>query len=380
MRRFVNPVILKQRIDLRVTLWILALVTIFWQPLVLTRDSLHLAINVFWDAGRAVIDGVSPYDVTAVKGSFVDSPSALVFLAPLALLSLHAAHIVKLLIDIACIVAAIALLVRTLSGKWASMSAAVIVLVVAHLEVTAFILTERNWEPQVLLALAAVVFFVHSDRWMAAAVALGLSLALKPLLGLLLLVFIIARRWKAAGVVVGIPLLLNAVGYAIAPGAHRFFTDVVPFLLRGQSSDLQSANVSLPGFMRFAEVPEPLVIASTVAVAVAMGSLVWQRATWWRKDPENPLVLIEMASLLVMVVLLCFSYSFAHYTIYCLPLMLTVIDERSAMRTPLFGFAAVMTTGIYQVAEWALVGELILVLLLAGSVRPGAARTIAHPP
>jgi arabinofuranan 3-O-arabinosyltransferase len=347
------------------TLWVVALVAIIWRPLMLTEDSLHLAINVFWDAGRAALDGLSPYDVTAIKGSFVDTPSAVLFVAPLALLSLDAAHVVKLLIDIACLVGAIVLLARTISGKWASVSAAVMVLVVAHLEVTAFILKERNWEPQILLAFVAVVYFVHSRRWMAAATTLGVSLALKPLLGPLALLFILARRWRALGVAIAIPLVLNAAGYAITPGAHLFFDDVVPFLLRGQSPDLQSANVSLPGLMRFEGVAEPLVVASTAAVALAIAYLVWQRASWWLKDDENQIVLIEIASLLILGVLLCFSYSFSHYAIYCLPLMLTVVDERSSMRTPLLGFAAVMTTGIFITSPWALVGELLLVVMLA---------------
>lgn len=351
---------------LTATLWCFAAFLLLWNGITMWDPTRGSAISVFWRAGKAILAGQTPYDAAIATGSFVDPPSAVLVTLPFALLNLDGAHLLKLLIDLACVAGTVLLVCRGTFGQWFSAPAAAGVLVVAYAGVIRFVLDEGNWEPQLILAFAATVHWISKDRWLPAAFILGSTFAVKPILVPLLIVFLLERRWRDILIAGSIPLVLNLISYPLVPGYERFFTDVIPFLVSGQATDVQSFNVSIRGFLEFHEV-HPLIVGTAQAAMVGLVAyLVWDRHALWHLDRANHVIVTETCTLLVLGLLLTFSYSFPHYTVYCLPLLLTVLDQRSSLRGPLVALAAVF---ILSWDPWrpsvSLIGELILLLALA---------------
>ena len=100
---------------------------------------------------------------------------------------------------------------------------------------------------------------------MPAALALGVSLALKPVLLPLLVLFVTRRRWRALVIAVGVPVLLNAVGAIVVSDAHRYGTVVLPYLMHGAQL---SFNDSLVGLGYRCGLPAGVVVALRFSVAL----------------------------------------------------------------------------------------------------------------
>jgi arabinofuranan 3-O-arabinosyltransferase len=314
--------------------------------LVLANPEPTIAIRVFWRAAHAVVDGRSPYDVETRTLSFVDGPVAVPFIAPLGLVSFSVARVVKLVVDVACTAAAVGLALRCLDLHWRSPVGAVVLLACAWLEPVRFVLAEGNFEPECLLALVAVAYFASRSRWGWAGLALGLSFSLKPILVLVLIVFLLARQWKASVVAVGVAGVFTALGTWITPSAGRFVSDVLPFLARGQGEDLLVYNVSLQGAFRQLGYPDLSALPLRAAVVLLVGIVVARQARaprWW----DDGRTLLEVTGLLVMATLLCFSYSFPHYTFYLLPLVLAALTRATLSTAVGLGLAIFGLATIY---------------------------------
>jgi len=209
---------------------------------------------------RAIREGVDPYLPTDVLAErYVEGPSgtrlehptphpptvAMLFL-PLSLLGFEAAAALWLLLELVCLVAAVALLARATGARLS---------VAATVGVAAALL---NWYPlwvemalgQLTVPLLAIVaaawLALRRSRWLLSGALVGFGLLVKPVLAPLLLLFVIRGRRRAlasALLVVGGGYL--AAGWVLGFATlGRYFTVVLP-----QVSHLYRAswrNISAP--------------------------------------------------------------------------------------------------------------------------------------
>jgi arabinofuranan 3-O-arabinosyltransferase len=184
-----------------------------------------------------------------------------------------------------------------------------------------------NLNNSLLLALGAG--FLLADvrgRTVLAGVLLGGSLVIKPVLVLLLLIPLLRRWWSTLGWAVSIPLALNVLGLALVPAPSHFFTVTVPHLLHGRvewnnSLWAMGERFDLPGWSVVG--CRLLVLALTVAAV-------------WRLRHVEDAVLRNGTSYGVLVLGTCLtsSLSQAYYSLFLLPVLLTVVRAGSAVRTP----------------------------------------------
>jgi arabinofuranan 3-O-arabinosyltransferase len=273
-------------------------------------------------AAHAFVHGRAPYDVDA----FVYPPSALVLFAPLGVVGLRAGRLLFHLADAAAVVAAVWLLLRYARVRLGSPVAPAIVFAAFITTPVRSTLGLDNVNGLVLLAEVVTLVLLRRGRPVAAGVAFGLGLAVKPVLAPVLVLFLVDRRVRTVVASVAVPCVLSLVALAFTTDLGGFVRDVVPFLLRGNYDANYLINTSLRGAVRILELPSALSYPVRIAAAVAGAAvLVAHRRT----NPPDDHRLVEAIGIVMATTFLVFSFSWAYYCIYLLPVFAVLADERS---------------------------------------------------
>jgi arabinofuranan 3-O-arabinosyltransferase len=297
-----------------------------------------VAVNSYRGAGidfywvhlgtKAFLNGGHPYDVTL----FVNPPPACLLLAPFGLGGFTWARTAFLVLDALAIVAAAAICLRTVGLRTLGVAGGIGLLLLAEMPAVKLTLALANVNGLVFLCEAVALIAILKGRWNLAGVALGLSFAIKPIVVLLLLFPLLARRWRSVGIAIGLPVVLSLAAFAVNRNVTGFFDNALPFLLKGNDPRLQPHNASIVGVFEILDLPRAAGELVRYAVAALALSLAWVR--WRRPATEGgtALRLLETSGLLLLVTILCFSFSWTYYGIYLLPFVVTIAVAGSLLR------------------------------------------------
>jgi arabinofuranan 3-O-arabinosyltransferase len=283
------------------------------------------------DAARRLAHGVSPYE--SVR--FLYPPSSLPFALALTPLSDH-----QLIVLAPWALAGLLLL-----GWWAALRMFEVpffswlgVLGVGAFSLFAPAITLvqlGNWTAAVVPLMSLALLLMSRERWLAAAIAIGLSIAIKPMLVPMGLIFLLARQWGALAMAAGVPLAISAAVLPFLPRPGLFFTRTVPFLLHGQDNFARPYDSSLPAILPRIGVDGPavpvirgLILLLTIAVAVLL----------WRRGEEQPaavpgvteggdqrLRLVHTSAALMLGTFLVFTPTFGYYPMLLVPVLVASV-------------------------------------------------------
>jgi arabinofuranan 3-O-arabinosyltransferase len=171
-----------------------------------------------------------------------------------------------------------------------------------------------------LIPLAAGFFLaIDRDRPMSAAVILGISLTVKPLLAPLILVLLLSRRWRESAVAVLIPAVLSAITLLIVVAVNadpsKFWHNVTSTF----SDDTGKPwNMSLGAMAGYIHAPNAVGDVIRVIVTVVCLIVCWR--LWTRPRDEGGLQAVLVTAPLFVIVVLSFSFSWGYYCLLLLPL------------------------------------------------------------
>jgi arabinofuranan 3-O-arabinosyltransferase len=158
--------------------------------------------------------------------------------------------------------------------------------------------------------------------------AIGLSISIKPLLVVVVLVFLFARKWKAFGLAVAIPVVLNVIGIALV-SAPRQVLSKLPGLLNRSGSGI-TYNSAWVDVARTFGLPEGATILLRVATVVAVIVAAWFA---WTRLSDARLRIITTSSLLLMGEYLSGTLSEYHFMLTLVPLAMTIVIAGSPIRS-----------------------------------------------
>ncbi|HXY44356.1 MAG TPA: glycosyltransferase family 87 protein [Acidimicrobiales bacterium] len=281
-----------------------------------------------WRAERVFARGGQPYSLAATGHRlFLYPPSALLVLRPLAELSLHDVQLLGLAATAALMWAAVMISAAVLGRRWWGLAAALVLLALVFAEP---LLAELSLENvTIICTFGLVAFYVLATRghWASAGLVIGLTLAVKPLLLVVLLVFVLARRWRALIVTLAVPAVLNAVAFAVVKDPSEVFSKLPSLLNRsGSGVFLNSAWVDV---LRTLGVPD----AITILVRLATVALVLVVAWWsWQQLDDTPVRIITTSSVLLIGSYLAGTLSENHFMLTLVPLAMTAVVAGAPMR------------------------------------------------
>ncbi|MFH5823415.1 glycosyltransferase family 87 protein [Georgenia sp. AZ-5] len=304
-----------------VVLWptaVLVLLHAGWVGAVGPAHDLH----ILWSGSRRLLSGGPLYDPDL---AFIYPPLAGWALAPLGVLPFRGAVVVMTLVSLAALVAAVVLVLGLVGVAWRSPLTAGVLLAAALSRPVQGLLHQGNLD--VLLTLAQVVMIraLVARRDVAAGALLGVVCAVKPTLTPLVLGALLLRRVRVTLVAVGVGAVLTVLGFLLVPDGRVFLTDVLPMLGDGNRPELHRYDRSLQAAVEELGLPGPVGgVLRVAAFAVAVG-LGWRRR-------HGPLAPLEVMPLLLLGGLLASSFSWANYSLYLLPLLVTVVLPGSLVR------------------------------------------------
>ena len=350
---------------------------------------LHPDFDTFRASAVALVQGGDIYD-TPAKLRNLNPPLLAVLLTPFALLDALPAYRLFTVVSLLMVVGAVLVVARELRLT-AGVSAAVVLVVLAASPLHGTLLLGQIYG---LLLVGLAVGWVAERRGhpLLAAACYGVTVALKPSLGPLLLLPLVLRRWRPA-----------ATGFAAAAAAT-----LLGVLVAGPASGLQwlrigltepvpdtADNASLPGLA--VRLGLPSAVGTVLGLAVLVGTLAalgrWRRQV----DPAGTAPWAVLAAGLLMS-----PIAWHNYLMLLWPgvLLLLAVDGRTPHRP---GRAAVLlAVAVIPVswnalwpagAEWAVPGRTLYCAVLlaywwvllsssrsAGRVAAGIAETGEPPP
>jgi alpha-1,2-mannosyltransferase len=286
-----------------------ALVTLLPSP---DMRELHVDFDTFWHSAVALTQGGDIYD-TPAKLTNLNPPLLAVLLTPLAGLDALTAYRIFALCTLLLVLGSVLAVARELRLR-PLVSTAVLVTVLASSPLHGTLVLGQIY-PLLLVGLVSGWIAERRGRPVLAAVLYGITVALKPSLGPLLLLPAVQRRW--------VPLRAGLISAAAAT--------LFGVLVAGPSSGIEWLkialsepvpdtvdNASLPGLaVRFGL---PGVLGMVLGVAVLVGTLVWCGRHRDRIDPAGTVPFAVLAA-----GLLCSPISWHNYLMLLWPGVLVLV-------------------------------------------------------
>lgn len=274
------------------------------------------------DGAVRFVEGTSVY----AELTFLLTPSGLLTVAPFGLLDADTGFLVWNTLSLVAAVVGLGCALRLLDIPLRGPVAAGALLAFALSDSLTTTLLYGNLNNTVLLALGAGFLLAEQrDRPVLAGVLLGLALAVKPVLVLLLVIPLLRRGWATLGWSLAIPAVLNLVGFLLTPRREEFLTITVPNLIDARPD----RNISVWAVGTFLGVPEVVLSVLRVTILVITLAVVWRL----RHLPDRAVRLGVTSGVLLLATFLGASLSQTYYSLLLIPMLLTVVRVQSPMHS-----------------------------------------------
>jgi arabinofuranan 3-O-arabinosyltransferase len=279
-----------------------------------------------WRAEKLWAAGGQPYSIAA----FVYPPSSLMLFRPLGFLSHRGLQVGGLVATIVLIWLGVMISAAALGRRWWGLTAAVATLVLSLTGAARLEVPLENVSALEFAALALFLLLALREQWLAAAIVLGLSIAVKPMLLPVILLLLLARRWLPLAVSLGVPAVLNLIALALVPAPMQVLHKLPGLLNR--SGAVAAYNSAWVDVARSFGLPEgPTILLRLFSLAAALAAAWWA----WRRLEDRRLRLVTSVSMLLIGQYLAGTLSEYHYMLTLVPLAMTVAIPGSPMRFPL---------------------------------------------
>ncbi len=314
---------------IRYALWPLAIFTVFHRVLVLAVNG-HIT-NDFRPVYQAALDfanhrPVYTSNLSSVDPHYLYPPSGSLLLSPLAYFDPTTSRYLFILVNAIAIIAAWYLLLRLFNRNLGSVAAPVLLFGMFSSETVTNTLVFTNINGVILLCEISFLFLMLHRRDWVAGLAIGLTLAIKPILAPLLLIALVRRQWKIFPGAVGIPLVTNAIAWPLAADPMEFINKTLPYL----SAPRDYFNSAIIGNGAYFGLSPWLIFVLRAVFVVLVAISLW---LLYRYHRDDELFFITTATgVLLTASFLLGSLGQMYYSMMLFPLLVSVVLPNSVMR------------------------------------------------
>ena len=323
---------------LRSALWPMAIMSIIHRSYVLTSNGY---ITDDWApvyrAARNFRAGVDIYNehFDQVDPHYLYPPGGTLLMAPFGYIdSEFAARNWFILLNTVAMILAACLLVRLFKFPLSSVALPALLAAMFVTESVTNTLVFTNVNGCVLLAEVLFLrWLLPSDeqsgtsrQWLAG-IAIGLSLVVKPVLGVLLLLPLLNRQWRALAAAIAVPVAFNAVGWVLVADRMNFVKRTLPYIF----STRDYFNSSVLGNGVYYGLPMWLITVLRLGfIALAAASL-WLLYRYYR-ERDTFFWMLTSSGVLLITSWLVLSLAQGYYSMMLFPFLMTVVLPNSVLR------------------------------------------------
>ncbi|GAY16211.1 arabinofuranan 3-O-arabinosyltransferase [Mycobacterium sp. shizuoka-1] len=318
---------------LRSALWPIAIMSIIHRSYVLSSNG--YITDDFGPVYRAVSNfrrGLAIYNehFDYVDPHYLYPPGGTLLMAPFGYLPVFASHNWFVFFNTVAMIIAACLIVRLFNFSLTSVALPALLVAMFCTESVTNTLVFTNINGCILLA--EVLFFRWlldgkiSHQWLAGA-AIGLSLVVKPLLGVLLLLPLLNRQWRAVAAAVIVPVIFNVAAWPLVADPMDFVNRTLPYIF----STRDYFNSSVLGNGVYYGLPTWLILAlRLVFLALAVASLWLLHRYYKHRDPL--FWMLTSSGVLLIASWLVLSLAQGYYSMMLFPFLMTVVLPNSVVR------------------------------------------------
>lgn len=314
---------------IRYVMWPLAIMTMLHRILIkavnryITDDfrPVYDAAVAFWNR-----QPVYTADYGSVDPHYLYPPSGTLLIAPFAVLNPENSRWLFVGVNTIAIVVALYIILRMFGYGLTSVAAPILLFGAFASETVTNTLVFTNINGVVLLGEVLFLWLVLKNRQWAAGIAIGLTLAVKPLLAPLLLIPLVYKQWRTIGAAIVVPVLLTALAIPWSVDAGRFVTATMPYLMTTRDY----FNSAIVGNGLYYGLPEWLILGMRALFAVLVAISLWLLWRYYRED--RLFFVVTTSGLLLLASYLLSSLGQMYYSMTLFPLLMSVVLRNSVMR------------------------------------------------
>ncbi|WP_232534858.1 glycosyltransferase family 87 protein [Nocardia terpenica] len=283
-----------------------------------------------------------------VDPHYLYPPGGTLLLSPLGLVEQHTARYVFIVVNALALIAATALLLRIFGYTSKSVVAPICYFAVFASESTINTLTFGNINGLTFLAEVAFLLLLLNRRDIAAGIVLGVTITIKPTLAPLLLIAAARRQWATIAAAIAVPLAITAAAWPFSADPTAYFRRTLPYSMQARDY----FNSSIVGNALYYGISSwmSLLIRALFAAAVAIS--LWLLYRYYRHD--DVFFVCTATGILMTAEFLLSSLGQQYYSMFILPLLMTVVLPNSVVRNwpawlAVFGF---MTYDKWLLGRW----------------------------
>ncbi|MCV7351690.1 arabinofuranan 3-O-arabinosyltransferase [Mycobacterium parmense] len=339
----------------RLALWPAAILSVLHRSVILTING--NITDDFKPVYRAVLNFRHGWDIYNEHFDYVDPhylypPGGTLLMAPFGYLPFTPSRFLFVLINTVAILIAWYLLLRMFDYTLSSVAAPALLLAMFCTETVTSTLVFTNINGCVLLAEMLFLRWLLDGRagrqWWAGA-AIGLTLALKPLLGPLLLLPLLNRQWRALVPAFAVPLVINLAAWPLVSDPKDFVTKTVPYILGTRDY----FNSSIEGNGVYFGLPTWLIVFMRILFTVLAIAALWLLYRYYRtRDPR--FWITNSTGVLLLWSWLVLSLAQGYYSMMLFPFLMTVVLPNSLIRNwpAWLGIYGFMTLDDWLIYRW----------------------------
>lgn len=284
---------------------------------------------------RAVVNFKHGLDIYNEHFDYVDPhylypPGGTLLMAPFGYMPVFASHNWFVFFNTVAMIVAAFFLVRLFNFSLTSVALPALLVAMFCTESVTNTLVFTNINGCILLL--EVLFF----RWLLdgkanhqwwAGVAIGLSLVVKPVLGVLLLLPLLNRQWRSLVPAISVPVVFNAAAWPLVSDPMDFVKRTLPYIF----STRDYFNSSILGNGVYYGLPMWLIFALRLLfLGLAIASL-WLLNRYYRE--RDPLFwMLTSSGILLIASWLVLSLAQGYYSMMLFPFLMTVVLPNSVVR------------------------------------------------
>lgn len=282
-----------------------------------------------YDALRKFIEHAPVYtdNYSFTNPHYLYSPSASLLLSPFALFNNFTLERWLFIgFNAVCIVIASYLLIRLLGYRLASPLLPAVLLASFLTEGVTNTLVFSNINGFIYLCEVAFLLLLWREKYWAAGIPLGFSIAIKPMLAPLLLIPLLVKRLQPFVAALAIPLAFNLIAWPLSVDAIDFIKRTTPYL--GAVRDYY--NNALAGWLAYWGLPDGFIWFVRILV-IALGLATIALLQPYRQK-DRKLWLLTVSGVILLIAFLGGSLGQRYYSIMLIPLVATILLKGSMIR------------------------------------------------